>query len=87
MNKRLLVLLFLFVPFSIISGIAVYQQGYFELWKLAFFNLGTFQIFCDLTVACTLIFSWMIRDANARGKQAWPWLILIILSGTLAILT
>lgn len=87
MNKRLILLFLLLILFLIVSGIALDQHGgYFELWKLAFSDWGTFQIFCDLTIACTLIFSWMIRDASARRKKAWPWLIFIILSGTLAIL-
>lgn len=85
-HKRFFFLFLLFVPFSIVSGIAVFQYGYLELWKLPFSNIAIFQIFFDLFNAVFLICCWMIQDAKSRNKPIWYWLIFVVLTGTFAIL-
>lgn len=48
---------------------------------------GAWQVFADLTVALLLVLSWMRRDAQAKGRAFWPYLLLTLALGSIGPLT
>ncbi|MBN4071915.1 DUF2834 domain-containing protein [bacterium AH-315-F18] len=85
-HTRLLVLLMLFGGFSALSGWAIFVHGYLALWTLPFADVGHIQLFADLSIAVFLVSAWMIRDARQRGARVVPYLIMVMLSGSLGLL-
>src|SRR4051812_45923411 len=67
-----------------VSGRALYQHGYLELFAFAFRDWPQFQIFVDLTVALVLLSAFVARDARRAGRKAWLYLVATPLVGSLA---
>jgi len=75
------------IGFSLFSGYATWQVGYFGIWQAGIASLGAWQILIDLSIACLIVCSWMIGDARQRGIRAWPWIVATILLGSMALLS
>ena len=82
MSKTMLVLVVAWLAFAALSNAAVAQFGYFGLWRLIGQDLGTVQLFADLTVAMVLVTSWMVRDSRTSGVAAWPYIALTVAGGS-----
>jgi hypothetical protein len=48
---------------------------------------AAWQVFADLTVALLLVLGWMWRDAQARERAFWPYLVLTLALGSIGPLT
>jgi hypothetical protein len=70
------------VLFSILSAIAVWQHGYWGIIAPHFQTFGGAQVFTDLVIALTLAMVWMWHDAKAKGRNAWPWIALTLVTGS-----
>lgn len=82
MTQRLAVLLAVLAIFLAVSAPAVAEFGYLGLWRLIGQNAGTVQLFADLTVAMTLVTSWMLRDSRDCKVAAWPYVLLTVAAGS-----
>lgn len=78
-TTRLLVLIAL-VPFTILTVIALWVDGVTGIFASITNSWGSLQIYVDLVIALAIISIWMYRDAKARGRNPWPWIV-----GTLAV--
>ena len=47
-------------------------------------NLWVWQLMADFLISLTLVTLWIIRDARQRGRSPWPWLALVLATGSLA---
>lgn len=72
--------------FGVFSGYVMYQIGYTGIWRAGFSGLGEMQILADLVIACAVIGLWMIGDARARGINPLPYLLLVLVGGSLGVL-
>jgi hypothetical protein len=73
------------VLFSALTAAALWQSGGLMgivSWHVKSF--GSAQVFADLVIALTLFLVWMWRDAQATGRNAWPWLIATLALGSIA---
>lgn len=70
------------VLFGALSGLALWQHGYWGLFEPAFKSLASAQVLADLAIALTLFLAWMWRDAKALGRNPWPWLVLTLATGS-----
>lgn len=84
MNKKLLILYFVFIDFVIYTGYVVWQEGYFGFVDMALASRWGTQVFLDLVIACLLVCSWMLWDAKQRGANAWPYVIATLFTGSIA---
>lgn len=75
-------LLVTLVAFGALTGIALWQHGYWGLFEPAFRSFGAAQVLVDLAIALTLFLVWMWRDARATGRNPWPWLVLTLAAGS-----
>ena len=65
------------VPFTVFSTWATLTapEGYWGFFTMPWTHPIWSQEFVDLCVALTLVTSWMVKDARARGVAIWPYLV------------
>ena len=80
MARALLILVL--AAFGVYSGYVVYEVGYLGILHSHLSNAGGIQVFCDLAVSLSLACIWMLRDARASGRNAWPYLIATLFLGS-----
>jgi hypothetical protein len=69
--------------FSLFSALALWQHGYWGLFEPLLQTLGGVQVLLDLALALSLFLVWMWRDAQACGRNPWPWLVLTLAAGSI----
>jgi hypothetical protein len=70
------------VGFSILTGLALWNHGYWGIIAPHFQSFGAGQVLADLVIALSLSIIWMWRDAKANGRSIWPWLLLTLAAGS-----
>lgn len=76
------VLVAILAAFSGISGLALWQHGYWGIVAPLLQNSAGVQVLCDLTIALVLVLQWIRRDAKAHGRSVWPWILLTLALGS-----
>lgn len=84
MRTLLLAAASVFTAFSIWI---VSRTGLAGFYEQLLASPAAWQVFADLTVALLLVLSWMWRDAQARGRAFWPYLLLTLALGSIGPLT
>ena len=84
MNIRLIALIAVFVAFSLLTGVAIHQHSYIEIFEAGFRDSTSMQVFFDLVIAVSLFGFWMLADAQKRGVTVWPYLVAIPAVGSLS---
>lgn len=46
-------------------------------------NWWTWQLMADFLISLTLVTLWIVRDARRRGRSPWPWVALVLATGSL----
>src|SRR5689334_14503403 len=82
MSARFLVLLMVIAAFSVLSALALAEVGYFGILEPHFKSWGGAQVFVDLVIALTLVLTWLVPDARARGVNPWPFVALTLVAGS-----
>ena len=82
MNKRVAALLFVFLAFSVLSEVAVWQHGYLAIFEVGLRDTAGAQVFADLTISITLVAGWMWLDAQRRNATVLPYLLAIPFLGS-----
>lgn len=81
MQRTLLIVVL--AAFSVFSALALWQHGYWGLFEPLLQTLGGVQVLLDLMLALSLFVVWMWRDAQASGRNPWPWLVLTLAAGSI----
>ncbi len=68
--------------FSLLSGLALWQHGYWGILAPHFQSFGGAQVLVDLVIALSLFMAWMWRDARRNGRNPWPWVVLTLAAGS-----
>ena len=79
--QRTLLTLTLFL-FGALTAVALWQHGYLGLLAGQIGAWGGVQVLVDLVIALTLVLVWMWRDAQATGRNVWPWVVLTLVAGS-----
>lgn len=79
--RRVLILIVLAL-FGALTAAALWQHGYWGIIEPHFRTFGAGQVFADLVIALTLVMMWLWRDARARGRNPWIWLVATVLLGS-----
>lgn len=80
MQRRLIVITL--ILFGALSAAALRQHGFLGIFISPFDSLAGSQIFADLVISLTLVMVWMWHDANATGRNIWPWLVATLAFGS-----
>ncbi|QIW10168.1 DUF2834 domain-containing protein [Francisella sp. LA112445] len=75
-------LILILIPFSILTLLAVWQNGITGIFKHEFANLGGIQVLVDLIISCVFLLVWMYHDARRNNRKFLPWLILTLIAGS-----
>jgi hypothetical protein len=84
MNRRIALVLVLLAVHSVVSVLAIAEVGYVQLFRDAFTQWSTGQIFSDLSCSLLLISAWMLKDGRDRGLAAWPFVLAMLPLGSFA---
>ena len=76
------ILIIAFIAFAVLTGLALWQHGFWGIFEPHFQTFGGAQVFADLVIAISLFLVWMWRDAKANGRNPWPWLVLTLATGS-----
>ncbi len=78
------ILVLVFVGFLGLTGIALYEHGFVEIFTNQLETYGGMQVLLDLVIASGLFVAWMWKDAKANGRNPWFWLVLVALTASIA---
>lgn len=70
------------VLFGVLSGLALWYQGYWGIIQLHFQSFGGGQVLADLVISLTLVMVWMWGDARRTGRNPWPYIIATLFLGS-----
>ena len=76
------VILFVLILFSALSGLALWHHGFWGIFLPPFQSLYAGQIFADLVIALTMVMIWMWQDAKNTGRNPWPWIAATLAFGS-----
>lgn len=82
MSLRLLTLLIVLALFGALTTVALLDVGFLGILLPHFQAWGPAQVFADLVILAVLACIWMVQDARARGRAAWPFVFLTLLAGS-----
>lgn len=68
--------------FAVLTALALWFHGYWGIVAPHFQSFGAAQVLVDLVIALGLFLVWMWRDAQASGRNPWPWLVLTLAAGS-----
>lgn len=83
MKTMKVILISVLIMFSLFSTWVMWQIGYSGIWLAGIDNPGSLQILLDLVIACSLICTWIYKDAKDRGSNPYPWMIGTVFAGSL----
>ncbi|MBN8533044.1 MAG: DUF2834 domain-containing protein [Rhizobiales bacterium] len=71
------------VPFSVVTTLALWKEGYWGVIALFLSGWAGAQIFLDLAIALGIILWWMVQDARRNGRKIWIWVFVTLVMGSL----
>jgi hypothetical protein len=83
---KTLLLVALFLAFTIPSTLLVIDDGYLGFVRLVAREPWALQMLVDLVIACGVFVGWMWRDAPTRGINRWPYVVAIAATGSIGVL-
>ena len=86
MSGRLVALILVILAFGALSAEALIETGYFGIFQMHMQSWAGMQVLTDLVIACLLGCIWMVRDAGARGLNAWPFVLVTLALGSFGLL-
>lgn len=72
--------------FGALTAAAPWQHGYWGILEPHIKSFGGAQVFVDLVIALALVVVWMWHEADARGRNIWPWIVLTVAAGSVGAL-
>ncbi len=88
MTSRTLILILGIVisAFTLITGLALADVGYFGIFEPHFQSWGGAQVFTYLLILALLSCFWMKKDSHTSGLSAWPFIGLTFVADSFGIL-
>jgi Terpene cyclase DEP1 len=68
--------------FGALSAVALWQHGYLGILIPHFQSTAGGQVLADLVIALSLVLVWLVRDARAKGRAAWAWVVFTLIAGS-----
>lgn len=81
MKRMKLLAIALLLPFTALTGYALYDVGFIGVFEHQFANAGGAQVWVDLAIALLLIMAWMIPHAKRTGRNPWPYVVTTAIAG------
>lgn len=76
------ILLTVLVLFGLLTATGIIIDGVpVAVFDAITFNWHSVQIYIDLVIAVAVICAWIYRDARARGRSPWPWIVAAAIVG------
>lgn len=79
---KTVVLSIVLVGFGVLSGLALFNHGYWGIIEPHFKSFGAAQVLADLVIALTLVLTWLVRDAKKTGRNPFGWILLTLATGS-----
>lgn len=76
------ILAIVLVAFAVLTGLALWQHGYWGIFQRLLESSAGVQVLTDLAIALGLFLVWMFRDARASDRNPWPWIAITLALGS-----
>ncbi len=86
MNRRVALLLIVFVPYGVFSIDVIMTRGFGGLFALVGREPWALQMFLDLIILYVAFSVWLWRDARERKTAAWPFMAMTLNLGSMGAL-
>ena len=86
MKNQFVLLVAVTVGLVIYTAFVIAEAGYTGFLQFAWSHAWGGQMFVDLVIALVLFAIWMAGDARERGINPWPYLALILTTGSIGAL-
>lgn len=86
MNRRVALLLVVFVPYCVFSIDVIVTRGFGGLFALVGREPWALQMFLDLLILYVAFSVWLWRDARERKIAAWPFIAMTLTLGSMGAL-
>ena len=86
MTSTTRILILVIAAFSVLTGLALADVGYFGILEPHLRSWGGAQVFADLVILALLSCLWMAEDSRTSGVAAWPFIVLTFALGSFGIL-
>jgi hypothetical protein len=83
---RLIILIVVFIAFTVWSTTIAMSHGFLGAFTLAAKEPWAAQLFVDLSVSIFVAWSWLRHDAKERGIPAWPYIAATLTLGSIGTL-
>lgn len=85
-SMRRIILTISLVAFLALTAVAVSQHGYLGIFEQQFHNFAGIQVLVDLVIALSIFLVWMWNDAKSAQRNPFPWIVLILTTGSIGAL-
>ena len=82
MNRKQLLLGLVLFAILALNAWVIASYGYVGFLKAAHSSLAGIQVLADLTIALTLVLTWIVRDARDRGVSWVPYAVVTLFLGS-----
>jgi len=80
------VLVLVTIAFTVLTGFALADVGYFGILEPHFQSWGGAQVLADLAILALMSCAWMVEDSRRSGVSPWPFVALALVAGSFGIL-
>jgi hypothetical protein len=70
------------VAFALFTAAVVAHTGLLGFYRQLLESPAAWQTLVDITIALTLVLSWMWQDARRNGRAFWPWVPVTLALGS-----
>lgn len=81
-----IVIVVVWLAFTAFSLVVALQHGFFGFLTLSAREPWALQMLLDLFIALSLFAGFVIKDAKEKGLRAWPWLLAMLVLGSIGAL-
>ena len=81
--QRTLAILIL-IPFLVLTAYSVYAVGIIGIFVYHLHSPAGWQVFTDLVISLLLLLTFMVPDAQRKGRNPWPWVVGTLLAGSIS---
>lgn len=85
-RMKTIFLVVVWVAFTAFSCVVAWQHGFFGFLTLSAREPWALQMLLDLGIALALFGGFVIKDAREKNLRAWPWLIAMLVLGSIGAL-
>ena len=84
MSTKRIIAIVILIPFLGLTAFSIMEHSYIEIFTHQMDTSTGWQVLIDLCIALLLVFSWLVPEAKAKGRNPYPWVVATFFIGSIA---